>query len=162
MALVFVSTYVFFVPIPATRGIFNFGDIMIFIIAFTFGPILGGLAGGMGSALADIVAAPIYAPYTLVIKGAEGWVAGYLSRGGTKSRNLVAWLCAGLTMMGGYFITQTFFIAGVVAIAEVPFNFLQVSAGGLVGIPVSTMLKRRLPAILKGMYPTPHGAAKIS
>ena len=52
-ALVFLSTYLFQIPIPATQGYFNLGDIMIFISALTFGPTVGGFAGGIGSSLSD-------------------------------------------------------------------------------------------------------------
>src|SRR5207253_5936047 len=52
-ALVFLSTYLFQIPIPATQGYFNLGDIMIFITALTFGSRVGGFAGGIGSALSD-------------------------------------------------------------------------------------------------------------
>ena len=150
-SLVFVSTYIFFVPIPATRGIFNFGDIMIFIAALTFGPLVGGLAGGLGSALADTLAAPLYAPYTLMIKGMEGWIAGYMSKGGSRKRDLIAWLCASPVMVVGYFVVQSFFIAGVVAVAEIPFNILQVAAGGIVGVPVSRKLRGLIPASMGRM-----------
>ena len=53
-ALVAVATFLVQIPIPATKGYLNFGDIMIFISAFTFGPIVGGFAGGVGSAISDI------------------------------------------------------------------------------------------------------------
>src|SRR5215831_5781902 len=79
--LVFVSTYLFQVPIPATQGYFNLGDIMIFISALTFGPTVGGFAGGVGSALSDALGGfGIFAPFTLIIKGFEGFVAGLISR----------------------------------------------------------------------------------
>src|SRR5689334_14586653 len=80
-ALVFLSTYLFQIPIPATQGYFNLGDIMIFITALTFGPAVGGFAGGIGSALSDALGGfGTFAPFTLIIKGLEGIVAGLLSR----------------------------------------------------------------------------------
>src|SRR5438128_10130083 len=68
-ALVFLSTYLFQIPIPATQGYFNLGDIMIFITALTFGPTVGGLAGGIGSALSDSFAGlGTCAPCTLIFQ----------------------------------------------------------------------------------------------
>src|SRR5215831_14857140 len=92
-ALVFLSTYLFQIPIPATQGYFNLGDIMIFIAALTFGPTVGGFAGGVGSALSDALGGfGIFAPFTLIIKGFEGFVAGLISRRREKKPFLLlAW-----------------------------------------------------------------------
>src|SRR5260370_27620377 len=79
-ALVFLSTYLFQIPIPATQGYFNLGDIMIFISALTFGPIVGGFAGGVGSFLSDALGGfGTFAPFTLIIKGLEWIIAGLIS-----------------------------------------------------------------------------------
>ena len=43
-------------PVPFTRGYIHLGDSMIFIAAILFGWRVGALAGGLGSALADVVA----------------------------------------------------------------------------------------------------------
>src|SRR5216110_916 len=79
-ALVFLSTYLFQIPIPSTQGYFNLGDIMIFISALTFGPTIGGFSGGIGSSLSDALGFGTFAPFTLVIKGLEGYVAGLISQ----------------------------------------------------------------------------------
>jgi len=78
-AVVCVATVILKVDIPATHGFFNVGDSMVYVTALLFGPIIGGIAGGLGSSLADILlGAPWYAPGTLVIKGIEGLIVGYL------------------------------------------------------------------------------------
>jgi uncharacterized membrane protein len=157
-ALVFLSTYLFQIPIPATQGYFNLGDIMIFITALTFGPTVGGFAGGVGSFLSDFIGGfGTFAPFTLIIKGLEGYVAGLISRRSVQSRTqmiawaIIAWVAGSVIMVLGYFLAESFFIAlvfgsssftGIVAAsAEVPFNILQVVGGGIVGIPVSIGLK---------------------
>ena len=152
-ALVFLSTYLFQIPIPATQGYFNLGDIMIFITALTFGPTVGGFAGGIGSALSDAVAGfGTFAPFTLIIKGLEGYVAGLISRRSDRRRILmIAWAAGSVVMVLGYFLAESFFISlvfgsssatGIIAASgEVPFNILQVVGGGAVGIPVSIGLK---------------------
>ncbi len=79
-ALVTAATIVFTVYVPATRGYFNLGETMIYFTALFFGPLVGAFAGGVGSALADVILGyHIYAPATLLIKAAEGWAAGYLA-----------------------------------------------------------------------------------
>src|SRR5260370_33560588 len=52
-ALVFLSTYLFQIPIPAPQGYFNLVAIMLLISALTFGPIVGGFAGAAGPFLTD-------------------------------------------------------------------------------------------------------------
>jgi uncharacterized membrane protein len=152
-ALVFLSTYFFQVPIPATQGYFNLGDIMIFVSALTFGPTVGGFAGGIGSFLSDFLGGfGIFAPFTLVIKGLEGYVAGLISQRSDKRLILLlAWVAGSIIMVLGYFLAESFFIALVfgsseftgiaAASAEVPFNIAQVVGGGIVGIPVSLGVK---------------------
>jgi uncharacterized membrane protein len=80
-ALVAATTSVLTVNIPATRGYFNLGDMMVYTAAVLTGPLVGALAGGIGSALSDtLLSATSFAPGTLVIKGLEGFIVGYLYR----------------------------------------------------------------------------------
>lgn len=83
-AVVCAATLVIRIPVPATSGYINLGDSMVFVSALLFGARIGGIAGGVGSALADILGGyGSWAPFTLIIKGAEGFTAGYISRRGT-------------------------------------------------------------------------------
>ena len=80
-ALVTVATIVFSVSVPATKGYFNLGEVMVYISAILFGARVGGIAGGLGSMIADLLLGyPLFAPATLVIKGLEGTLVGFLSR----------------------------------------------------------------------------------
>jgi uncharacterized membrane protein len=79
-AFVAAATLAFAVVIPATNGYFNIGEIMVYIAALVMGPVVGGFAGGVGSAISDAIVAPQYAPGTLVIKGLEGFIVGYLAK----------------------------------------------------------------------------------
>ena len=79
-ALVAILTAAFQIYVPFTYGYFNFGEVGVYITAILFGPIVGAVAGGVGSMLADIMTGFLhYALATLVIKGAEGFLVGYLS-----------------------------------------------------------------------------------
>ncbi len=158
-ALVFVITTVFSVPISAVGQRFDGGDIMIFIAAWTFGPAVGGFSGGVGSALSDALNPGPYAPFTLVIKGFEGYIAGYLVARRPGRGLKVSWLIASIAMVGGYFVTNAYLIAFffgsnyefnplfISAVIEVPFDIGQVLAGGLIGRPVSSYLKKTLPSV---------------
>ncbi|UYP48224.1 hypothetical protein NEF87_004509 [Candidatus Lokiarchaeum ossiferum] len=78
-ALTTVSTMILAIPIPLTEGMFNFGELMVFISAILFGPIIGGFAGGVGSAMADVfLNYAYYAPYTFIAKGLEGLIVGLI------------------------------------------------------------------------------------
>jgi len=79
--LVYVATIVIQVYQPATGGYFNIGESMIYLAALTSTPLVAGIAGGVGAALADLSTGyAIFAPGTLVIKFIEGYVAGRLIR----------------------------------------------------------------------------------
>jgi uncharacterized membrane protein len=146
-ALVAVATFFVQIPNPATRGYINFGDIMIFVSALTFGPIVGGLAGSIGSAIADIAAGYGYfAPFTFVIKGAEGAIAGFISNRLSVRRDILAVIFSGSEMIIGYFIAEFFPLQlGWAALTEVPGNVSQIVVGGIVGISITLILRKRLP-----------------
>lgn len=67
MALTCIATMVIQIPIPL--GYAHLGDCVILISAYFFGPIVGALASGIGSMMADILTGyPIWALPTLFIK----------------------------------------------------------------------------------------------
>ena len=79
--VVCAATLIIRIPVPATSGYINLGDSMVFVSALLFGARIGGFAGGVGSAIADIMGGyGSWAPFTLIIKGTEGYVAGHISR----------------------------------------------------------------------------------
>ena len=89
IALTCVLTLAVRIPSP-TKGYLNLGDCAVLFGAWLLGPVLGTVAGGVGSALADIIAGyPVYAPGTLVIKAlmaAAVSLSLYLISGKGKSR----------------------------------------------------------------------------
>ena len=91
-ALVFVATMVIRISIPATGGYFNVGDSMIYAAALLYGPLVGGLAGGIGASLADILGYPIFFPGTFIIKLVEGTIVGYVGyKIRPKTRTVTFW-----------------------------------------------------------------------
>ena len=150
-ALATIATMMFAFPIPATSGYFNLGDAIVMTTALTFGPIIGALAGGLGSGLADLLGGwYTWVIFTTVIKGAEGYVAGKLAgptEGRTLQKTIIAWIAGGAVMVFGYFIVQVFMYGVSAAMVEAPFNMVQMLVAGVVGIPVSIALKDRLDII---------------
>lgn len=148
-ALVTVGTLIVQIP-NGMGGYFNVGDVMIFVAALAFNPVVGGVAGGLGSALADIMLgfAP-FAPFTLAVKGFEGLIASLIKNKKSLYRDIFAVVVAGAEMVGGYFIVEVFLWGLGGALAEVLPNIAQIAIGGIVGIPVALVLRRRLPEILR-------------
>lgn len=65
-ALACVATMVISFPIPATQGYINMGDCMVLMSGWILGGLYGALAGGIGSALADLLLGyTVYAPERL-------------------------------------------------------------------------------------------------
>jgi uncharacterized membrane protein len=91
IALVCVVTISFTLSVPVTGGYFNLGEAIIYIAALTFGSIVGALAGGVGAAIADIIVAPVFAPGTLIIKGVEGAIVGFLGKKLVKQTSKSNW-----------------------------------------------------------------------
>ena len=148
-ALVCATTLLIQIPIPATQGFFNVGDAMVMVAALTFGPIVGFFAGGFGSSLADLIGGwYVWVPFTLVIKGLEGFLAGSImvlddGDGGVKTK-IFAWILAGSEMVVGYFLVQYYMYGLGEALTELPFNLLQMVAGGIIGIPLSIAVAKRM------------------
>lgn len=147
-ALVAISTMMFSFPIPATSGYFNLGDSIVVITSLTFGPIVGALAGGLGSGLADLLGGWYnWVIFTTVIKGIEGYIIGKLAgdkETRTTQKTVIAWAVGSGEMVLGYFLVQVYMYGLAGAIAELPFNIVQWATAGIIGIPVSIALKDRL------------------
>ena len=123
-ALVTVATYIIQIPVPQTGGYINVGDTMIFRAALIFGPLVGGFAGGVGSAISDIALGYAnFAPVTLIVKGTEGVLAGFISDGRSWLRDVIAVVVGGAAMVSGYFLAEFFVMGyGAAAFVEVPGN----------------------------------------
>jgi uncharacterized membrane protein len=149
-ALVAAGTLIVRIPNPM-GGYFNVGDVMIFVTALTFNPLIGGVAGGLGSAIADIIGFPLFVIPTLIIKGLEGLLASLISNKKKIYRDVLAVVVAGTEMVIGYFLVELFVFQWGLggALAEVPTNIAQIAIGGIVGIPIALVLRRRLPEILR-------------
>ncbi|KUH33099.1 hypothetical protein APY94_07465 [Thermococcus celericrescens] len=148
-AVVGVTTAFITIATPATGGYLNFGDTMVMFSAMAFGPVIGVFAGGVGSALGDIIAGyPGWAPITLVVKGLEGLAIGYIARRSDNVSTLViAGLIGGIIMVSGYFAFEAYMYGIPAAATEVPVNIVQAVTGVLVGTLLAQAIKKRYPEI---------------
>ena len=124
IALTAVFTLLIKIPTPA-RGYVNLSDVAITFAGLIFGPWVGMVAGGVGTALADLLAgfAP-FAPLSLVAHGVEGFLIGWLGRGKrTVGGMAIAWLAGSVAMVSIYLVGEGLFYTGwAPALAELPMN----------------------------------------
>ncbi len=144
-ALAFVATRFLQVPILQTGGYLNFGEAVIYLAAIIFGPVVGGLVGAIGPALADLSSPyAAFAPFTFVIKGLEGFIVGKIAENKEKTViRVTAILIGGIIMIVGYYLVEVsvFMVPPVVALIEVPFNVIQMTVGGFVAILLTKKVK---------------------
>ncbi len=153
-ALTAAITYASYTPFSPTKGYFNLGESMVFFSALTFGWRAGAICGGIGSAAADVLlGSGIYAPFTLIAKGTEGFVAGVLGRmkGNRRWVVPVAIGAGGACMIVTYFLAELFLLdVGLgKALAEVPINIGQVVIGGIIGALLSHYVTKSYPSLAK-------------
>ena len=158
-ALICVATLLIQVPAP-NGGFLNFGDCFILIACWILGPVYGFPAGGIGSAIADLIAYPVYAPGTFVIKGLIAVVASLVAHVFIK-KNEKLWLVGHITgavagecvMIAGYFTYDAVFMqlgfAG--AWLNMPFNLIQGGFGAVLGVILIQVIART--GVLKKLNP---------
>ena len=75
-AMIFVLTVVPRIPVPATGGYIHLGDAGITFAACAFGPVIAMAAGGLGTALADLMGYPQWAvfSFSFTVSRAMSWV----------------------------------------------------------------------------------------
>ena len=156
-ALVFIVTsQIPPIPIPATSGYFNVGETIIYVAALLFGSLVGALSGGIGAMLADIyLGFGVFAPGTLIIKGAEGAIVGLMNLKlrkyfpNTNVCAIVSVAVGGLEMVTGYFLYEQLVLGYpfALALAEVPFNIVQMLIGLVIAVPIMHVVLRRFPQL---------------
>lgn len=145
-ALSCVATMVIKIPSP-TGGYMNLGDTMVLLGAFLLGPWYGALAGGVGSAMADLLSGyPVYVPATLVIKAVMAVVAGLLYRKlwcktGRMKGSVIAALAGEVPMVVGYWLFDALLMGSFAGSAVgIPSNLVQAGFGIVVSVLLAASL----------------------
>ncbi len=148
-ALIFVLTRYLQIPIPATQGYVHLGDAGITFAAYAFGPWVALLAGGLGTALADLSSGYAqWALFSLLIHGAQGGIMGWLTRKEVKTPTVILSIIVGVAIVvGGYFLAGVILVGVGKAATEVPFNTLQALSGGIIGAPLYFAVLRAYPLL---------------
>ena len=137
VALTCVLTMVVRIPSP-TKGYINLGDCAVLVSGWLLGPVYGPVAGGVGSALADLLSGyPVYIPGTLIIKAGMALIISLvpdrLGKNGTHLRfGFIAGAAAAETVMVLGYCLYAAAIVGkgfLPALTGVPGNVVQGIAG---------------------------------
>ena len=147
-ALTCGATMVIRIPTPGTGGYIHPGDALVVLSGVLLGPLGGFLAGGLGSAMADLAAGyALYAPFTLVIKGLIALAAAVLYRKAPGGKHTLGVTLGGVADMllvaGGYFLCDSILYGVGGAAVSVPANLIQ----GASGLVLSLVLYRALVAV---------------
>lgn len=133
-AVVSVTTMFLRLPTPA-GGYFNFGDVAVVFSGLLLGKYGGLIAGGFGSAIADLISGfGIFAPLTFIAKGTEGFVSG-LAKGKNRFWKNLLPLIGALLIVPIYFIGEGLFMPQIGfpgAATELLPNLIQ-AIGGYIG-----------------------------
>ena len=142
IALTCVATSIIKIPTIGTGGYVHPGDAFVILSGILLGPLYGALAGGIGSALADLFGGyMMYVPITLIVKALIAAGVGFIYHrftAGFHSYIIKCIICGVFDTVAvalGYLFFE-YFIYGAAALASVPANLAQ----GISGLFISTVL----------------------
>ena len=147
-----VAVFTLIVRIPSMiGGYISLCDAAITFVSIAFGPVVGFVAGGLGTAMADIVGGyPQWALISFIVHGVEGLVIGIiLKRLPGWAGKIVAIIWTTAVVAGGYLALTT--LAGLAtfseAVAEVVGNVLQGGVGSVIGTLLYTAVRAAYPRL---------------
>lgn len=136
----------------------HLGTAFLFTVGICFGGVYAGLAGAIGSAFYDLLMGfSPYTPWSFVIKGTAGFIAGCIAKGIWPSavnpetgsswiwRALLGCVAAACWTLGGYFVAW-WQITGSLAIAvgNIPSSLMTSGVGLVVALLLSPKLRKRV------------------
>jgi len=138
------------IPVPSVRWFFHLGDAVIFIMALLFGPVAGCIAGALGSSWADVqMGLTVWVPMTLVIKGVEGLVVGWIGQDQNGSWEVPSLIAGSVVMIAGYAVASVFLFGWPALIWEVPVDLVQCSVAMILSLFLVRNIRKRFPNIPK-------------
>lgn len=140
-----------FVKIPTpTRGYLNLSDTMIFFSSYAFGPWVGGIIGGLGPALSDLISGyPQWAIFTFIIDGLQAVLVGLLVREFKPANVVIGSLVAGVWKVFGYFIAGGILFGFGPALGEIIGNSFQMVVGLIVGFALFSAVRKAYPPLVR-------------
>ncbi|RSJ70284.1 Thiamine precursor transporter HmpT [Streptococcus oralis] len=128
----------YIVKIPTQTGILTFLDTGIFFTAFYFGRREGGIVGGLGGFIIDLISGyPHWMFFSLIFHGLQGYFAGF-----KEKWQWLGLLLATIIMVAGYAFATAWMKGWGIALADVPHNLLQNFVGMVVGFLLVQAIKK--------------------
>lgn len=144
-ALIYAATALIAIPLPG-NGYANLGDCFVILAGFLLGPLYGGAAAGIGSAISDLfLGYGIYAPATFIIKALMAVIVGIMFSRDEKTsvrRLIFAAILAETVMIGGYFLFEIPLYGFGVAAADIIGNLVQGIFGAVSGSLIALCVHR--------------------
>lgn len=134
-------------PIMGNGGLIHLGNVPLFLGAFIYGKRTGAIAGAFGMGMFDLISGwTAWAPFTFVIVGLMGWVAGLISEK-VKLRpviaNSIAVAAALVIKIAGYYFAEVILYHNwIVPLGSIPGNIVQVVVAGIIVVPFAGKLKK--------------------
>ena len=139
-------------PIMGNGGLIHLGNVPLFIAAFVYGKKTGAIAGAFGMGLFDLISGwALWAPFTFIIVGAMGFVAGLISEKVPGKRVLVNTLAVAVALIikiVGYYFTEVILYGNwILPLGSIPGNVMQVVIAGIIVVPLVGRIKKRATQI---------------
>jgi uncharacterized membrane protein len=155
-ALTCVATMSIRIPTPGTSGYIHLGDALVILSGVILGPAYGLVAGGLGSAMADLLGGYfLYVPITFLIKGMISLLSGliYKHLGRTAKTRSLAVVFGGIVdivfVTLGYFIFD-YLMYGISAAVSIPASLVQGIGGMVISILLYPLLHRLVSLEIEG------------
>lgn len=143
-----------FISIPSLLGGHtNLSDMVIYLAAALLDPVSALVVGGVGTLIADLIAYPVTALFSLVFHGLEGLVAGLLVKTFKDNAvyNGIAFAIGGIIMIVGFFFAKAFYYGTLpTALESLWRNILQVVVSIVLALTLLYPLK--LKELSKKLY----------
>jgi uncharacterized membrane protein len=150
IALTLVATMFINIKLPITGngGLIHLGNVPLFIAAFVYGKKTGAIAGAFGMGFFDLISGwAAWAPFTFIIVGAMGFLAGLISEKVPGKRVLVNTLAVAVALIikvVGYYFTEVILYGNwILPLGSIPGNVMQVVIAGIIVVPLVGRLKKR-------------------
>ncbi|GHV33742.1 membrane protein [Clostridia bacterium] len=142
-ALIFAAT-AYILHFPVGNGYIHVGDTLIYVAASVLPLPYAAAAAAIGGALADVLTgAPMWAPFTLIIKALL--VLPFTSKRATLMcrRNVFALFIAAATTTVGYYAAEAILFGNLIApLVSVPFSLLQAGASAALFVFIAAAMDR--------------------
>ncbi len=127
--IVIMTAYIFHIPIGMNGGYVHFGDSLIYLAAVLLPRPYALAAAAIGSGIADLLTAPMWAPATIIIKMFLVLPFTYKSKKIVTPRNVVATILAYFITALGYFVAE-YLIFGTWSVLLVSMGQNLIQSGG--------------------------------